>query len=454
MKKFYTTLLLFLGGFLLSASAQTWTAQNIGYTVPAAYPVDIDAVDANTVWTATSSIGDGSGVTVQLWSRTIDGGNIWTSGSFTADTNYQVSNISGVDANTCFIMTFNKTVGSGGYLFKTSDGGATWDTVSTGQVFTTASSFPNVVHFFDANNGMMMGDPLGGYYEIYTTTDGGTTWVRTPQANIPNPLNASEYGLINVYGANGNFVYFGTNNGRVFRSYDRGLTWAASTAGTANTANGVTSLSFRDSLNGFVLRATTTPVYTAFRTNNAGATWTPVTPTGTFFKSDFQYVPGTTSMISVAAGAGGRGSSISYNDGSSWVTLDTAGFGTTDGYTSMDFFDATTGWAGGFAIDAITDGIYRWSGGTVGLSTPRAEATNINAYPNPSSNVVYLETSKTFKFDVTVSVVDVLGKTISSQNYAAWNNPVIVNLNGLENGIYFVRVSSGNEAFIQRVVKN
>jgi hypothetical protein len=159
-------------------------------------------------------------------------------------------------------------------------------------------------------------------------------------------------------------------------------------------------------------------------------------------------------MISVSAGAGGRGSSISYNDGSSWVTLDTAGFGTTDGYTSLDFFDATNGWAGGFAVDAITEGISRWSGGTVGLSTPRAEATNINAYPNPSSNVVYLETSKSFKFDVTVSVVDVLGKTISSQNYAAWNNPVIVNLNGLENGIYFVRVSSGNESSIQRVVKN
>jgi len=454
MKKLYTTLVLLMSAFLFTANAQVWTIQNVGYPIPAAYPFDIDIVNANTCWTGTSYIGDGSGVNVQLWSRTIDGGLSWTAGTFTLDTNYQVSNISAVNNDTCFILTFNKSAGSTGYLFKTMDGGVTWDTVSTNLFSTINASFPNVVHFFDSNNGYMMGDPLGGYYEMYTTTDGGVTWTRVPQANIPNPINASEYGLINVYGATGDFIYFGTNNGRIFRSYNKGLNWAASTAGTINVNNGITGLSFRDSLNGFALRATSVPVYTAYKTSDAGATWTPVTPTGTFFKGDFMYVPGSTSMISVGGGSTGRGSSISYNDGASWVTLDTNGNGTMDGYTSIDFLNPTTGWAGSFAVDAITDGINQWTGGTVGLTTPREESVSLSAYPNPSSNYIYLETAKNFKYDVTVTVVDVLGKVVSERNYAAWNNPLLLNVSGLEKGVYFVRVSSGSEVMVKRIVKN
>lgn len=453
MKKIYALILL-LHAFLLPAGAQIWQMQNIGYSVAGAYPSDIDIVNPNIVWTAARDIGDGSGVTVQLWSRTIDGGLNWSSGSFTLDTNLNVSNISGVDSNTCYILTFDNSAATGGFLFRTTDGGITWDTISTGQVFTTSASFGNVVHFFDAANGMLMGDPKGGFYEIYITTDSANTWTRVPSVNIPAPLTG-EFGIVNVYGAIGDYIYFGSNNGRIFRSYDRGNTWAASTMGTASTSNGVTGVSFRDSLNGFALRATngTPTVYSSYRTNDAGATWSLITPTGNFFKSDFQYVPGTTSMISVGANSLGRGSSISYNDGSSWVTLDTNGNGTTDGYVSIDFLDSITGWAGGFTFDPLTDGIYKWTGGTVGI-TEVSDNSSLNAYPNPSSNIVYLETSKTFKYNVNLKVMDILGNVISEQNFARWSNPATINVSNLAQGVYFVRIASGNEVMVKRIVRN
>ena len=456
MKKFYVLFLL-IGSFLGTANAQVWQMQNVGYSVAAAYPADIDIVDANVVWTATSQIGDGSGVAVQLWSRTIDGGLNWTSGSFTADTAYKVSNISAIDSNTCYIVTYNNVSSEDGLLFRTTDGGTTWDTIATSQIYAAAVGtfpFPNIVHFFDAANGMTMGDPRNGYYEIYTTTDSGATWTRVPSANIPAPLNASEYGLVNVYGANGDFIYFGTNNGRIFRSYDRGLNWVATTMGTASTANGVTGVTFRDSLNGFAQRATATPVYTNYRTTNGGATWTVVSPVGTMFRSDFMYVPGTSVMISVGANGNGRGSSQSINDGSNWVTLDTNGLGTTDGYVSVDFLDSITGWAGGFAFDPLTDGIYRWAGGTVGIGETTADQTSLNAYPNPSRDIVFLETSKTFKFNVTMSIVDVLGNVISEQTFARWSNPTTLNVSNLSQGVYFVRIRSGNEVMVKRIVRN
>ena len=47
-----------------------------------------------------------------------------------------------------------------------------------------------------------------------------------------------------------------------------------------------------------------------------------------------------------------------------------------------------------------------------------------------------------------------LGNVISSQNYARWSNPATVNLGGLPQGVYFVRISSGNDVAVQRVVRN
>ncbi len=453
MKKLYTLILLLIG-MTVQSNAQYWAMQNISYSVAAAYPSDIDIVDSNVVWTATSSIGDGSGIGVQLWSRTVDGGATWTSGTFTADTNYHVSNISAVDSNTCYIICYKNTAAAGGLLFKTSDGGATWDTLASGQIYTsTGVSFPNVVHFFDAANGFLMGDPQGGYYEIYNTTDSGATWTRLPSASIPAPLSASEYGIVNVYGAVGDFIYFGTNNGRVYRSYDRGYTWAASTMGVANTSNGVSTVSFRDSLNGFAMRVNSSGAYTTYRTNDAGASWSVVAPVGPMFRSDFMYVPGTTAMISCGASTSGRGSSQSIDDGSTWQLLDTAGISTVDGYVSLDFISPTIGFAGGFAVDASTDGIYRWSAGPVSVAENNV-VSEMSAYPNPSRDIVYLETSKNFKANVTVSIVDVLGNVISSQQYARWTSPTTINLSGLSQGVYFVRISSGSDVAVQRVVRN
>lgn len=452
MKKLYSLLLLFTA-FAIQAPAQYWQMQNIGYTYVAAYPDDIDIVDSNVVWTATSRVGDGSGVGVQFWSRTVDGGTNWTSGTFTADTNYRVSNIAGVDSNTCYILTYHAAGLTGGLLFKTEDGGSTWDSVSTGQVFTAPPSFPNVVHFFDAANGFLQGDPLGGYYEMYTTSDSGNTWTRVPQANIPAPLTGTEYAIVNVYGAVGDFIYFGTNNGRVFRSYDRGLTWVATTLGVANTTNGITNVTFRDSLNGFAQRATTAGVYTTYRTTNGGANWSVVVPAGTMFRSDFMYVPGTTALLSVGASTTGRGSSQSIDDGSTWTVLDTAGNGTIDGYVALDFISPTIGYAGGFAADPLTDGIYKWAVGPVSLNE-NAVDLSLNAYPNPSRDIVMLEAGKGFKHNVNVSVLDVLGNVVSSQQYARWTNPSTVNLGGLPQGVYFVRIQSGNDIVVKRIVRN
>ena len=107
-------------------------------------------------------------------------------------------------------------------IYKTTDRGTTW-TPATG-VFTNASSFPNTIHFFDQNNGLAMGDPVDGYFEIYTTSNAGVNWVRVPSSNIPAPLTG-EAGTVNCQAYYNNSYWFTTNSARVFRSTDRGYTW-------------------------------------------------------------------------------------------------------------------------------------------------------------------------------------------------------------------------------------
>ena len=64
-----------------------------------------------------------------------------------------------------------------------------------------------------------MGDPSGGYFEIYTTNDGGNNWSRVSQANIPDPI-AEEYGILSLYTVVGNTIWFTTTKGRIYKSID------------------------------------------------------------------------------------------------------------------------------------------------------------------------------------------------------------------------------------------
>src|SRR5207244_217041 len=144
-----------------------------------------------------------------------------------------------------------------GGIFKTTDGGATWNQQSAGSTFTGTTSFPNSVYFYDANNGFILGDPdyqsSAGYFEIYTTSDGGTTWTRVPKANIPTFISG-ETGLNNVFEVRGATVWFTTTRGRVFKSVNSGLNWTVANSG----AKYPYIVAFADSLNGLVLDTTIT----------------------------------------------------------------------------------------------------------------------------------------------------------------------------------------------------
>jgi PKD repeat protein/photosystem II stability/assembly factor-like uncharacterized protein len=383
-----------LCSFFLSSQAQ-WILQSSAFPTASRGIRYICAVDTNVVW----AIGyDGSSSTaaqIQEFTRTTNGGNLWTAGSITGYTGSGLSMVSAVDGLNAWIPVWYAA--GGGTIIRTTDGGVSWTPQPTA-TFTAPNGFPNVVHFWDANEGFCMGDPNGGYFEIYTTLDGGITWTRVPQANIP-ANTSGEYGTTGLYSVVGDIIWFTTNKGRVYKSVDKGHNWTVSA--TPNTTQQM-QISFRD-VNHGVVKVSVAP-YTAYSTSDGGTTWQALTTTGNYYNSDFCYVPGTASTY-ISTGSDYStpfmGSSYSTNDGATWTTItDTTQF------LSLAFADNRHGWAGAFNTDAVTGGMWKYTGNLFVFDS----CAGLAAFYSKSVDTVFLNTSGLVNFT-----------DISSGNHNSWN---------------------------------
>lgn len=354
MKKLLLSGLVLLS--VIAANAQgIWVSQATNFTDVSSGVRNVAAVDSNVVWIS-SYDGSGGQASRQDYSRTTDGGATWVSGVTGCPTTYDWSMICATDANNAWACYYNAAAGSGGGIWHTSDGGATWAQQGVGTIY-NASSFPDVVHFWDNNVGFTMGDPNTTEFEIYTTTDGGATWTVVPGANIPNPL-AGEYGIVGHYSVIGDNVWFDTNKGRVYHSVDKGLNWTVAATSITVPANGAIDIAFYSATNGIArLYNNTTGANTLKVTADGGATWTAATATGRLLGSDVKYVPGTASrLVSTGAAQGFTGSSYSDNGGLTWVDIDNA-----TQRTALGIVDSNTMWAGGFTTSPTSDGIFKYS---------------------------------------------------------------------------------------------
>ena len=133
----------------MTLSAQTWTTQNTAFTAATRGIIDIQIVDANTVW---AQAYDGALTTnnVQEFTRTTNGGTTWTPGTIdVGDTALGINSISAVSATTAWVDAVNPVDGTGSVIFKTTDGGVTWAQQNAGG-YIAGASFIDGMHFFNA----------------------------------------------------------------------------------------------------------------------------------------------------------------------------------------------------------------------------------------------------------------------------------------------------------------
>ena len=426
-----------------------WTSQATGFTTASRGLSEIHIIDANTVW-ALAYDGSGGGANVQEFTKTLDGAS-WTPGTIdVGNPAWEINNISPVSATTAWVSAINNIAGDPGngvgYIYKTIDGGASWNRQLATGFQTAGSSFLNGVYFFNANVGVAYGDPVGPEFEIYRTIDGGATWTQLSAASLPNPLNG-EYGYNSVPTAVGNTLWFPTNKGRLYRTNDAGVTWTASQApltdfGAALPANSG-NVHFSDVNNGYLLKTSgtvATPVYTYYTTTNGGTTWSTGSPfTGTRFI--LNYIPGTTTIVATSQAAP-VGTSVSTNNGATWTDVESAAQ-----RGAAAFLNATTGWSAGFNFDDITDGVYKLTGP---LANQSFATSKFSVYPNPATSNVTISSTDIDGYEL--SVTDLSGKVVMTKSLNGIENTVDVS--ALSSGAYFFTLSSDNKKEVVKILKN
>ncbi|MBP6871215.1 MAG: choice-of-anchor J domain-containing protein [Bacteroidales bacterium] len=343
-------LLIFVGLAAMSylQAQEGWIEKNSNLTVGNGIgQISVGMLDQTALWALPV---DATGAIVDGFTRSLDGGQTWYPGTFNAGDG--LSQLFAINSTTCWAV-FNTGATQG--LYKTENAGATW--TKKGNAY-GSSSFANILHFFNEDDGVAQGDPVGGYYEIYTTSNGGETWTRVPSINIPAPTSG-EYGITGNYDAVGDHIWFGTNKGRIFHSADKGLHWTASL--TTFGATTVVQPEFSDELNGMAFRSYLDLGLepTLSITHDGGATWESVNVAGPMYARYITYVPGTTAtFVGSASAEGENGISYTTDGGYTWAAI-------TEGYDFMAsvWLDNETGWAGSFARSSRSvGGMYIYDG--------------------------------------------------------------------------------------------
>jgi len=305
-------IVLFAGCAFAAPPSATWDKQASGV---AGRLRGVSAVDDNVAWAS----GAGNAVL-----RTADGGATWRNLTPPVDaqaTPLDFRDIDAVDARTAYLLSIGPSTAS--RIFKTTDAGVTW---SQQYVNPDPKGFLDAMTFWDADNGLVIGDAIDGRLQILRTADGGATWSKIPTAALPPAL--PNEGAFSASGSNIAMVGRGdawiATGSRVLHTGDRGKTWRVVQAPLDSSESaGIFSITFRDALHGVIVggdyKQEGVAVNNVAVTSDGGKTWSLVREKGlSGYRSAVKYLPGGgKSLVAV----GPSGADVSLDDGSTWAPL-------------------------------------------------------------------------------------------------------------------------------------
>lgn len=381
--------------------------------------------------------------------RTIDGGATWTHGLVPMGDVPFLSNIHAYDADTAWVAGVDLANGTS-HVFKTTDGGAQWTELSL--AFTPFVSWPNLVHFKDATNGICMSDASPSpdnetpHFEIYRTADGGQQWSRIPASVLPAPIAEDEYGVAGAYDGIGDHLWFGTGYGRVIFTKDGGDSWHVSDSGLEF----VGFLSFADTLTGIAA----IPPFGISLTEDGGETWADITPDGpfTFFVSAAM-IPESGYILVVTADnflTGPFTTRISPDKGATWMEI---GSGEEAGWAN--FISPTVGFAGEWQPADHKTRLYAYTGNPLlGLLSAKTLDIHISLFPNPAQEALTVAVSQSAAATYLLLLHDLHGRLLSSQTRQAQGDwTASFDLRHLPAGSYVVTLANEKGAVSRTVVK-
>lgn len=279
--------------------------------------------------------------------RSIDGGKSWQTFGLPDAQDLDFRDIQAFDANTVYVLSIGD--GDASRIYKSKDGGKRWQLQFQNS---NPDAFFDAFAFWDEQNGIAVSDPVKGKFFILTTSDGGEHWLPISPDNMPTAMAgesafAASGTCLAIYGDRFVWLATGGSAARVFRSTDRGRTWAASDTPITkgSDSRGIFSIAFNDGLNGVIVggdyKKPDDATATAAFTNDGGKTWQMAKTVVHGYRSCVAYLPGKKDHL-IAVGM--EGCDLSIDGGKTWKI-----FGK-EGFHSITFEPAgklITGWAVG-----------------------------------------------------------------------------------------------------------
>jgi len=360
------------------------------------------------------------------WSGTIvktTDGTTWTPLSIGSSKN--LLDVFFLDTQTGFV------VGDSGLFAKTTDGGNNWSL----QYLTNVNPIDlSSVYFTDANTGFAGGREDVSKGIIFKTIDGGINWTvtNTPSNSVFDfnynrlifPVADTGYALtrgfcIKTTDAGDNWFYTDTflfNNGLMFSILEDAYFFSSDTGYVVGWYNPFTGYTY-----------------------NGGTTWSDLA----LFNGQWQSMDFPSRQIGYMVGWGQLIKTV--DGGTTWNDI-TSPLIQNGSLLSMDFTDDWTGYACGSNGTIIKT----TNGGTTSVSELNSQ-NEIIIYPNPVSKEFKIQSSK-FKGGekIELKICDVVGKEILNKELSAsdWK----IDVSKFENGIYLLKINSGKNIFLKKIV--
>lgn len=361
--------------------------------------------------------------------KTTNGGINWTSANGNIPATRDIFNIWAIDSLTAIVTASNSSF-TETYIFKTTNGGQNWI-----QTFFQSPGFINAVSFINSTTGFAAGDPAGGRWSLFRTTDAGSTWDST---GLYLPAIGSEVGHDNSLYYDQNKIWFGTQSGKIYYSSNNGNTWTSSQTPMSS----VSRIYFNDVINGVGLAGceNTAGVRLAKTTN--GSTWV----NGNSVED-----------ISVRGICGIKGTETfwyNHNNNIYCTTNSGISWNRVFNYSQGGFiYNMTTSRSGQYprSIYACTSTgkIVSGNTNTIGirlLSTELPDKFELSQnYPNPFNPTTKINFSIRNSGFVSLKVYDINGKEAAqlvNEKMSTGKYSVDFNSTGLPSGTYYYRIES------------
>ncbi|MFA6275321.1 MAG: oxidoreductase [Pedobacter sp.] len=257
--------------------------------------------------------------------KSLDGGKTW---EWTQPKGYEKLDFRDIEAFDQ-LKAIVVNAGSPAYILSTIDGGKSWREVYKN---TDSAIFLDGMGFWDAQQGIIFGDPINNKMQLLKTTDGGLTW-QDISGNLKKDLKVGEAGFAasgttirtsrdgKVWIASGGStskIYYSNNYGHKWKVYDCPIIQGESSTGPF-------SIAFYDAKKGIAVGGNylkdKESTNNAVLTTNGGKTWSKPQKSVSGYRSAVEYI---TDQLCFATGS--SGTDVSTDGGKNWTNISTLNF--------------------------------------------------------------------------------------------------------------------------------